>query len=109
MSGSLVSATCVHCKCIRVYTRMYVCTYYIHINVHTYRHTDIHAYHTGIHTHVHTYIHTYTQHASLWENVASVTATIIIVQTNIHHRSKVFTTGQARVNPECCVIKCVGG
>ena len=42
-------------------------------------------------------------------NVASVTGTIIIVQTNIHHRSKVFTTGQARGNPEHYVIKCVGG
>ena len=29
----------------------------------------------------------------------SVTGTMIIVQTNIHHRSKLFTTGQARVNP----------
>ena len=35
----------------------------------------------------------------LYENVASVTGTMIIVQTNIHHRSKLFTTGQARVNP----------
>ena len=35
----------------------------------------------------------------IWENVASVTGTMIIVQTNIHHRSKLFTTGQARVNP----------
>ena len=33
------------------------------------------------------------------ENVASVTGTMIIVQTNIHHRSKLFTTGQVRVNP----------
>ena len=32
-------------------------------------------------------------------DVASVTGTMIIVQTNIHHRSKLFTTGQARVNP----------
>ena len=47
-------------------------------------------------------------HTSIWENVASVTGTIIIVQTNIHHRSKVFTTGQARVNHERYVIKCVG-
>ena len=39
------------------------------------------------------------KHASIWENVASVTGTMIIVQTNIHHRSKLFTTGQARVNP----------
>ena len=45
----------------------------------------------------------------IWENVASVTRTMIIVQTNIHHRSKLFTTGQARVNPERYVIKCVGG
>ena len=42
------------------------------------------------------------------ENVASVTGTIIIVQTNILHRSKIFTTGQARVNHEHYVIKCVG-
>ena len=41
------------------------------------------------------------------ENVASVTGTIIIVQTNIHHL--VFTTGQARLNPERYVIKCMGG
>ena len=34
---------------------------------------------------------------------------MIIVQINIHHRSKLFTTGQARVNPEHYVIKCVGG
>ena len=33
---------------------------------------------------------------------------LIIVQTIIHHCSKVFTTGQARVNPEYYVIKCVG-
>ena len=39
------------------------------------------------------------KHASIWENVASVTGTMIIVQTNIHHRSKLFTTGQARINP----------
>ena len=43
------------------------------------------------------------------ENVASVTGTMIIVQTNIHHCSKLFTTGQARVNLEQYVIKCVGG
>ena len=43
------------------------------------------------------------------ERIASVTGTVIIVQTNIHHRSKLFTTGQARVNPYRCVIKCVGG
>ena len=49
------------------------------------------------------------KHTSIWENVASVTDTIIIVQTNIHHRSKVFTIGQARVNPERYVIKCMGG
>ena len=49
----------------------------------------------------------YPKHASIWENVASVTGTIIIVQTNIHHRSKVFTSGQARANHECYVIKCV--
>ena len=34
---------------------------------------------------------------------------IIIVQTIIHYHSKVFTTGQARVNPEHYVIKCVAG
>ena len=43
------------------------------------------------------------------ENVASITGTMIIAQTNIHHRSKLFTTGQARVNHERYVIKCVGG
>ena len=47
------------------------------------------------------------KHASIWENVASITGTMIIVQTNIHYCSKLFTTGQARVNPECYVIKCV--
>ena len=41
--------------------------------------------------------------------VASITGTMIIVQTNIHHRSKLFTTGQAIVNPEHYIIKCVGG
>ena len=51
----------------------------------------------------------YPKHASIWENVASVTGTIIIVQTNIHHHSKIFTTGQAKVNHERYVIKCVGG
>ena len=51
----------------------------------------------------------YPKHTSIWENVASVTGTIIIVQTIIHHRSKVFTTDQARVNSERYVIKCVGG
>ena len=51
----------------------------------------------------------YPKHASIWENVASITGTMIIVQTNIHHRSKLFTTGQARINPERYVIKCVGG
>ena len=45
-----------------------------------------------------TCIYMYPKHASIWENVASVTGTMIIVQTNIHHRSKLFTTGQARVN-----------
>ena len=34
---------------------------------------------------------------------------LIIVQTIIQHRSKVFTSGQARVNPEPYVIKCMGG
>ena len=34
---------------------------------------------------------------------------LTIVQTVIHHHSKVFTSGQARVNPEHYVIKCVGG
>ena len=47
----------------------------------------------------------YPKHTSIWENVARVTGTIII---DIHHRSKVFTTGQARVNHERYVIKCVG-
>ena len=47
-------------------------------------------------------------HLCIWENAASVTGTMIIVQTNTHHHSKLFTTGQARVNPECYVIKCVG-
>ena len=47
-------------------------------------------------------------HLAIWENVASVTGIMIIVQTSIHHHSKLFTTGQARVNPERCVIKCVG-
>ena len=51
----------------------------------------------------------YPKHTSIWENVASVTGTIIIVQTNIHHCSKVFTAGQARINRERNVIKCVGG
>ena len=51
----------------------------------------------------------YPRHASLWEHVSSVTDIIIIVQINIHHRSKVCTTGQARVNPKRYVIKCVGG
>ena len=50
----------------------------------------------------------YPKHTSIWENIASVTGAIIIVQTNIHHCSKVFTTGQARVNPEHNVIKCMG-
>ena len=45
----------------------------------------------------------------IWENVASITGTMIIVQTNIHHCSKLFTTGRARINPERYVIKCVGG
>ena len=34
---------------------------------------------------------------------------LIIAQTIIHYHSKVFTTGQARVNPEHYVIKCVAG
>ena len=38
-------------------------------------------------------------HLAIWDNVDSVTGTMIIIQTNIHHRSKLFTTGQARVNP----------
>ena len=45
----------------------------------------------------------------IWENVGSVTGTMIIVETNIHHRNKLFTIGEARVNPEHYVIKCVGG
>ena len=48
-------------------------------------------------------------HLAIWENVASITGTIIIVQTYIHHHSKVFTTGQARMNHEYYVIKCMGG
>ena len=51
----------------------------------------------------------YPQHTSIWENVASITGTVIIVQTNIHQCNKVFATGQARVNHERYVIKCVGG
>ena len=52
----------------------------------------------------------YLKHTSIWENVARVTGTIIIiVQTNIHNSSKVFTTGQARVNYEHYVIKCMDG
>ena len=43
------------------------------------------------------------------ERIASIIGTIIIVQTDIHHHSKLFTTGQARVNLESYVIKCVGG
>ena len=43
------------------------------------------------------------------EHIASITGTLIIVQATIHHHSKVFTTGQTRVNPEHYVIKCVGG
>ena len=34
---------------------------------------------------------------------------LIIVQTNVHIHSKVFTTDQATVNPEHYVIKSVGG
>ena len=49
------------------------------------------------------------EHVSIWENIASITGTMIIIQTNIHHRSKLFTTGQARVNLKNYVIKCVGG
>ena len=49
----------------------------------------------------------YPKHTSIWENVASVMV-IIIVQTNIHHCSKVFATGPARGNPEHYVIKCIG-
>ena len=51
----------------------------------------------------------YPKHTSIWENVASITGTIIIVQTNIHNCSKVFITGQAKVNPERYVIKCMDG
>ena len=39
----------------------------------------------------------YPSYTSIWENVASVKGIIIIVQTNIHHRGNIFTTGQARV------------
>ena len=45
-------------------------------------------------------------YTSIWENVTSVTGTIIIVCTNIHHCSKVFTTGQARGNPEDLFLGC---
>ena len=34
---------------------------------------------------------------------------LIIVQTIIHHRSKVYLAGQARVILSNYVIKCVGG
>ena len=34
---------------------------------------------------------------------------LIIVHTIIHHHSKVFTTGQGKVNPEHYVIKCMCG
>ena len=51
----------------------------------------------------------YPKLTSILEEVASVTGTIIIVQTNIHYCSKDFTTGQARVNRKHYVIKCVGG
>ena len=51
----------------------------------------------------------YPKHTFIWENVASITGTIIIVQTNIHHHREVFTTGQARINHERYVIKCMGG
>ena len=42
------------------------------------------------------------------ECILLVLQALIIVQTNIHHYSKLFTTGQARDNPEQYVIKCVG-
>ena len=49
----------------------------------------------------------YPKHSYIYmgERIASITGTIIIVQTNIHYCSKVFTTGRARVNPERYVIK----
>ena len=34
---------------------------------------------------------------------------LIIIQTNIHHHSKIFTTDRARDNPEDYVIKWMGG
>ena len=53
----------------------------------------------------------YPRHTSIWQNLARITGTNI-VQTNIHHCSKVFTTNQARAqasgNPDHYVIKCVG-
>ena len=45
-----------------------------------------------------TYIYTYL-----------VLQALIIVQSIIHYCSMVFTIGQARINPEHYVIKCVGG
>ena len=45
----------------------------------------------------------------LYGRTGLVLRALIIVQTIIHHHSKVFTTGQARVNAEHYVIKCVGG
>ena len=40
------------------------------------------------------------KHTPTWENIASVTGPIIIVQTNILHRRKVSKAGQAMVNHE---------
>ena len=40
----------------------------------------------------------YPRHTSIWQNVAIELQALIIVQTNIHHRSKVFTTDQARAS-----------
>ena len=51
----------------------------------------------------------YLMQAYLRGRVQLALQAIIIVQNNIHHGSKVFTTGQDRVNSEHYVIKCVSG
>ena len=51
----------------------------------------------------------YYPYMHLYGRTKLVLQALIIVQTIIHHHSKVFTTGQARVNPETCVIKYVTG
>ena len=50
----------------------------------------------------------YPKHIYMAERIYVVLLVPIIVQTVIHHCSKVFTSGQARVNPDHYVIKCVG-